>query len=118
MQKLKTICLLAIAATLIPACKSPQKAAMAPLEAGIGTPAFALTEEEQRKYDYFFLEALKMKEKGNYDAEILDLRRVCKVVIHELFASLHQYTSTIGDVTVAFFISSAIMRLALASNVA
>ena len=89
MQKLKTICLLAIAATLIPACKSPQKAAMAPLEAGIGTPAFALTEEEQRKYDYFFLEALKMKEKGNYDAAF-DLYRHCLKINPQAASALYE----------------------------
>ena len=30
--------------------------------------ASQLTEEQQRKYDYFFLEAMRMKEKKEYDA--------------------------------------------------
>lgn len=32
------------------------------------TPVVKLTEEQQRKYDYFFLEAMRMKEKKAYDA--------------------------------------------------
>lgn len=32
------------------------------------TPVCQLSEEQQRKYDYFFLEAMRMKEKQQYDA--------------------------------------------------
>ena len=79
MYRLKTICLLAVAAVLLPACRSLQETVVASPEAEAGILPAALPEAMQRKYDYFFLEAVKRKEKGDYDAAFELYRRCLQI---------------------------------------
>jgi tetratricopeptide (TPR) repeat protein len=65
--------IIALFAGVFISCTSSRKA----LEAqGAGLPARQLTPEQQRKYDYFFLEATRMKAQQEYDASF-DLYRRC-----------------------------------------
>lgn len=54
------------------------------------TLAYQLTAEQQRKYDYFFLEAIRMKEKKEYDAAFgllqhcLDINPVASSALYEV----------------------------------
>ena len=78
---------LAVVALLMSACGTPRKATQA---APTGQPTTALSEKEARKFDYFFLEAVRMKEKGEYDAAFrlyrhcLDINPQSATVLYEL----------------------------------
>ena len=48
-----------------------------------------LTYEQRRKYDYFFLEAVRMKQKGDYDAAF-ELYRHCLDIYPESAATLYE----------------------------
>lgn len=61
-MKIQVTILLLLGALAFTSCKTAQ--VVKKQEA----PVSQLTEEEQRKYDYFFLEAMRMKEKQEYDA--------------------------------------------------
>ena len=89
MYKRTIICLLAAAAVLLPACKSTQTAATPPQQAGNPATQAALPADEQRKYDYFFLEATKMKEKGEY-AAAFDLYRHCLEINPNAASALYE----------------------------
>lgn len=61
-MKIQLTILLLLGALAFTSCKTAQVAKKQ------DAPVSQLSEEEQRRYDYFFLEAMRMKEKQEYDA--------------------------------------------------
>lgn len=61
-MKIQLTILLLLGTLAFTSCKTAQVAKKQ------DAPVSQLTEEEQRRYDYFFLEAMRMKEKQEYDA--------------------------------------------------
>lgn len=55
-------------AALLASCGTARKGTSSPLAAAAVSEADPLTPEQRRKYDYYFLEGVRLKEKGDYDA--------------------------------------------------
>ena len=64
-QFISWCCCVFVVCLFFPSCGT--KKVLTQNEEGKNTQATVLTPEQQRKYDYFFLEAARLKEKGDFD---------------------------------------------------
>lgn len=74
--------------SLLTACGSSRKSLSATQEQQV-TEKDPLTYEQRRKYDYYFLEAVRMKQKGEYDAAF-ELYRHCLDIYPGSAATLYE----------------------------
>ncbi len=65
-MKIKILLLLCMAVWLLSACGTTRRKARGQLP--VTAPSVSLTPEQQRKYDYFYLEAARLKVQKDYDA--------------------------------------------------
>lgn len=76
-----------------PAAKKPKKKRNKQKRQAEAAPVPQLTEEQQRKFDYYFLEALRLKQAGDYDAAFDLLQHSLAINPHDASAlyELAQY---------------------------
>lgn len=86
-ERMKIRILLLIATVLFASCGSSVKVQKTSLEPSVQQAT--LTPEQQRKYDYFFLEATRMKAKKEYDAAF-DLLKHCLAIQPQASSALYE----------------------------
>lgn len=82
-KKIQLIGYVLVCVLLISCGTSRQKAGVRPVEAAVLTP------EQQRKYDYFFLEAARLKAQKKYDAAF-DLLQHCLTINPDASSALYE----------------------------
>ena len=85
-MKIYIVCLMAGLSLLLTACGTTKKQSSAVSQLETNDP---LSYEQRRKFDYFFLEAVRMKQKGDYDAAF-ELYTHCLDIYPESPAALYE----------------------------